>query len=356
MVVHHDRKAKYRVLKHTVAGIFSLLLIVLVTLYLFETNLKDVTLVFNGHVYAARTLETTISGFIEDNNIPFNDEHDYISVELDNELHEDSNEISIKTAIPVTIISDGVIREEMTYLDNVGELLDSLKIPIYEKDKLVNVTMETKLSNELIIEIIRVTKGVFVQTVVLQNYVDLVQNNTMAYNETNILVPGEFGEKKNVYEITYEDGTEVSRELTLEEVTKEPINQLIEYGTIPFKIDPLTGESFKYLVSETFVATAYTLDPAECGGKVPGDPAYGITASGMIADVGIIAVDTSVIPFGTKLYIETLTGDFINYGFAVAGDTGSGIKGNRIDLFMYDKQDALDWGIREVKVYFIYED
>lgn len=356
MVVHHDKKAKYRVIKHTVAGIFSLLLIVLVTLYLFETNLKDVTLEFNGHVYAARTLETTISGFIEDNNIPFNDEHDYISIELDNELQEDSNKISIKTAIPVTIISDGVIKEEMTYLNSVGELLDDLKIPVYEQDILVDVTMETKLTPELSIEIIRVTKGVFVQTILMQNYIEIVENNTMAYNESNIIVPGELGEKKYVYEITYEDGVEVKRELTLEEVTIEPINQVLEYGTIPFKIDPLTGESFKYLISETFVATAYTLDPAECGGKVPGDPAYGITASGMVADVGIIAVDTSVIPFGTKVYIETLTGDFVNYGFAIAGDTGSGIKGNRIDLFMYEKQDALEWGIREVKVYFIYED
>ncbi|MCK5811961.1 MAG: G5 domain-containing protein [Clostridiales bacterium] len=355
MVVHHDKKAKYRVLKHSIAGIFSLLLIVLVTLYLFETNLKDVTLVFNGHVYAARTLETTISGFIEENNIPFNDEHDYISVEIDNELQEDSNKISIKTAIPVTIISDGVTREEMTYLDSVSELLDSLKIPVYEQDILVDVTMETKLIPELSIEIIRVTKGVFVQVVVLQSYVDIVENNTMEYNETNILIQGEFGEKKYVYEITYENKKEVKRELTLEEVTIKPVNQLIEYGTIPFKIDPITGKKFKYLISENFVATAYTLDPDECGGKVPGDPAYGITASGMTADVGVIAVDTSVIPFGTKVYIETLTGEFVNYGFAVAGDTGSGIKGNRIDLFMHDKQDALEWGIREVKVYFIYE-
>ncbi|MBN2853595.1 MAG: G5 domain-containing protein [Clostridia bacterium] len=355
MVKHHDAKSKYRVIKHTIAGIFALLLIMLVTLYIFENNLKNVTLNFNGHVYAARTLETTIAGFMKDNNIPFNDNVDFISVDVNDSLEKEANTIAIKTAVPVTVKWDGNEKEVMTYYETVGQLLDEMKITVYEDDKLLNCSLDTSLSANMTIEIVRVTKGIKIEKTLLQNYIELIENQNMALNETHVLDDGQLGEKTYIYEITYENGVEVNRQLSLEEVTREPVNKKIEIGVIPSKTDPNTGKTFMYLRYETFVATAYTLDPDECGGKAPGDPGYGITASGMKADTGVIAVDKSVIPFGTKVYIETISGAFQNYGFAVAGDTGTGIKGNRIDLFMYDKQDALDWGIRKVRVYFIYE-
>jgi 3D (Asp-Asp-Asp) domain-containing protein len=49
------------------------------------------------------------------------------------------------------------------------------------------------------------------------------------------------------------------------------------------------------------------------------------TASGMKAQHGVVAVDPRVIPLGTRLNVE-------GYGNCIAGDTGSAIKGNRIDL------------------------
>ena len=85
-------------------------------------------------------------------------------------------------------------------------------------------------------------------------------------------------------------------------------------------------------------STAYT---AFCSG------CSGITATGINLrahpDVKVVAVDPDVIPLGTKLYVE-------GYGYAVAGDTGGAINGNRIDIFMADRSDALNWGRRTVKV------
>lgn len=69
----------------------------------------------------------------------------------------------------------------------------------------------------------------------------------------------------------------------------------------------------------------------------------GITATGTIPAVGTIAVDPKVIPMGTKLYVE-------GYGYGVAADTGGAIKGNKIDLFMESRVEALQWGRREVEV------
>lgn len=89
-------------------------------------------------------------------------------------------------------------------------------------------------------------------------------------------------------------------------------------------------------------ATGYTAG-YESTGKKPGDPGYGITATGTHAHYGTVAVDPSVIPLGTKMYIP-------GYGYGVAEDTGGAIKGNRIDLFFDDVDEALHWGRRTVTV------
>jgi len=59
---------------------------------------------------------------------------------------------------------------------------------------------------------------------------------------------------------------------------------------------------------------------------------------------GVVAVDPQVIPMGTKLWVE-------GYGEAIAEDQGSAIKGNRIDLAFDKRNDALDYGIQNVKIY-----
>ena len=82
-------------------------------------------------------------------------------------------------------------------------------------------------------------------------------------------------------------------------------------------------------------STAYTPNDAGCSGR---------TATGAKATKGIAAVDTNVIPFGTKLYIP-------GYGIAVAADRGGAIKGNRIDLCYNTLSEAYSWGRRNVTVY-----
>jgi 3D (Asp-Asp-Asp) domain-containing protein/LysM repeat protein len=85
-------------------------------------------------------------------------------------------------------------------------------------------------------------------------------------------------------------------------------------------------------------ATAYT---ASCEG------CSGITATGINLienpNQKVISVDPSVIPLGSKVYVE-------GYGEAIAGDTGGAIKGNKIDVFIPNKQDAINFGRKQLKV------
>jgi len=68
----------------------------------------------------------------------------------------------------------------------------------------------------------------------------------------------------------------------------------------------------------------------------------GRTATGMPVGQGVVAVDPSVIPLGTRMYVP-------GYGNGVAADVGGGIKVNTIDLWMTPSQCAA-WGRRTVTI------
>lgn len=120
------------------------------------------------------------------------------------------------------------------------------------------------------------------------------------------------------------------------------------YYVISLVFYPSTPEVVQLFNSEAqeFTLTAYT-SGYESTGKRPGDKFYGITFSGVPVEKNVtIAVDPSVIPLGSKVYIEGL-------GYRVAQDTGSAIKGEMIDVYMEKVSTALEFGKQKRKVYVI---
>lgn len=95
-------------------------------------------------------------------------------------------------------------------------------------------------------------------------------------------------------------------------------------------------------------ATAYTATPVENGW-------YGaLDYMGNPLQVGTIAVDPTVIPLGSKVYIEGYSFDGLPVGgmFGTASDIGSAVKGNKIDIFVpTSREKAWKFGIQQVKVY-----
>lgn len=85
-------------------------------------------------------------------------------------------------------------------------------------------------------------------------------------------------------------------------------------------------------------STAYTSNCNGCSGE---------TATGVDLennpDAKVVAVDPDVIPLGSKVWVE-------GYGYAVAADTGGAIDGNKIDVFVPKRSEAVDWGVRTVQV------
>ena len=102
-----------------------------------------------------------------------------------------------------------------------------------------------------------------------------------------------------------------------------------------------SGETYSYTKVLSCSATAYT-----CEGYV------GHTYSGTLARVGALAVDPTVIPLGTKMYVVSNDGQYV-YGYCVAEDIGGGIKGNKIDLYFDTYAECWDFGVRMCTVYIL---
>ncbi|MBA2383376.1 MAG: hypothetical protein H0V68_01750, partial [Actinobacteria bacterium] len=69
----------------------------------------------------------------------------------------------------------------------------------------------------------------------------------------------------------------------------------------------------------------------------------GRTASGLPTGPGIVAVDPSVIPLGTRMTVP-------GYGEAIAADTGGAVIGNTIDLWVATLEEAHRWGRRTITI------
>ncbi len=319
-------------------------------------SIKTVTVrVDGGRPKVITTLDKTVGQVLAHNNIAVG-EHDIVSPPLASRLKENRS-ITIARAFPVdvdlgnervviysagrtvaeSLTSNGIVLGEY---DIVAPSLDS----VVNKGTKINITQVAK-------DMITVEEDIAFRTISFPN-------SSLARGTTSIKTEGKVGKKERYYNVVSHNGEEISRELVGEKIVSQPVNQVVEYGVSYYgtvvsrgNIDRGNSENMAYSSVITCTATAYDLSYASCG-KNPGDRGYGITASGMRAQRGVIAVDPRVIPLGTKLYIES-TDSYPDYGYAIAGDTGGAIKGNRVDLFMDSYSEAIHFGRRKVNVYIL---
>ncbi|WP_404356403.1 LysM peptidoglycan-binding domain-containing protein [Cytobacillus firmus] len=115
-------------------------------------------------------------------------------------------------------------------------------------------------------------------------------------------------------------------------------NQVLKVSASSAKKTAVKSASAKSYKEITVKATAYT---ASCKG------CSGITYTGINLKKNpyakVISVDPKVIPLGSKVYVP-------GYGEAIAGDKGSAVRGNKIDVFISNKQRALQWGSKTVTI------
>jgi 3D (Asp-Asp-Asp) domain-containing protein len=235
-------------------------------------------------------------------------------------------------SVNVVLLADGVEKHIQTEQVSVAEVLARSKIVLGELDR-VTPDLEQRVDDGTTIKVVRVRR----QVVTRQG--NLVPPTKARYDRRVgrpiVLHPGMPGLVSQLVKTYTKDG-EVTQERVLQShVLRQPVAKTIVVGRNNRRLPSRGGPPL------IMVATAYDPGPRSCGKY-----ASGRTAVGVKAGRGVVAVDPSVIPLGTRLYID-------RYGEAVAADVGRAIRGRRIDLGFDTYQEARRFGRRVVRVYIL---
>ena len=298
------------------------------------------------------------------------------------------NQITVRRMQMVTVINRGAQSVIGTYGETTGSLLARMGITPGTGDTL-SCSSETQTYDGMTIELVHTETRIEEEDTTVPYPVNYYEDPELEPDAEIVLVAGQNGLTHVKSEVTYRNGKEVSRTVVQETVQTKPVTQLVIRGvdrTImeqPADPEPAeqaapaassgtasgssssgssssggsrydgsaetsgnvimtsSGESYTYVDVMTCSATAYT-----CEGYV------GHTYSGTLARVGAIAVDPTVIPLGTKMYVVSNDGQYV-YGYCVAEDIGGGIKGNKIDLYFDTYAECWDFGVRMCTVYIL---
>ena len=155
---------------------------------------------------------------------------------------------------------------------------------------------------------------------------EYVEDDSLPRGETRVVSEGQNGIKAVTSKVTYKNGEEISREVIGEDIVTPVKNRVIAKGTADVKVavsksssaaksvSASTGGSsingMQYTKKITMTATAYTTSPSENGG-------YSVSAMGNPLRHGIVAIDPSIVPLGSKVYVEAADGSW-SYGVASA--------------------------------------
>jgi 3D (Asp-Asp-Asp) domain-containing protein len=262
-------------------------------------------------------------------------------------------EIFISRAFPVTILADGNTTALYVRGGTVADVLEKTKIDLNERDIIsLDPSRLLEANDQIVINRVDIRKTVLEEAIPYET--EIREDRRVLENMVTVLDEGVEGKRETTIMGTYVDGRLDEYSTIKEEVVQEPVNEIKLKGNFPVVSDvkPFDFQGVEYdetgrptnalYILDNQVATAYS---ARAGAK---------TASGRFAVVGTVAVDPKVIPYGTHLYIETVTGNYA-YGYAVAADTGIALLDGRVDvdLFFGSYAESVWWGRRMVNIYIL---
>jgi uncharacterized protein YabE (DUF348 family) len=307
---------------------------------------KQVEIKVGSETKKVWTTAKTVKELLADEKIEIG-EHDKVNVGLD-EMVTEKTKVEIAPAFPIKLVDGGNEKDAWSTSTTVADFLKQQGITLAEEDR-VEPNLDSTVKANDVINVVRVEKVTDVVEEPKEFAVVTRKDSNLTKGNEKVVQDGQQGLIEKKYEVVKENGKEVSRKLVSEKTVKESQDKIVNVGTKVLVAQVSRGSSSSAASSsasssssggkEFYVSsTAYT---GNCNG------CSGITATGinLKANPGIkvIAVDPSVIPLGTKVYVE-------GYGYAVAADTGGAIKGNKIDVFFSSKSEAYRWGRKQVKI------
>ncbi|KFI02161.1 ubiquitin-like domain-containing protein [Bacillus spizizenii] len=309
---------------------------------------KPVKLTINGKEKTLWSTAKTVGALLDEQDVDVK-EQDQIDPAIDTDISKDMK-IKIEPAFQVTVNDARKQKKIWTTSTTVADFLKQQKMNIKDEDK-IKPALDAKLTKgKADITITRIEKVTDVVEEKIAFDVKKQEDASLEKGKEKVVQKGKEGKLKKHFEVVKENGKEVSRELVKEETAEQSKDKVIAVGTKQSspKIEQVSasGDS-KTVVSRsnestgkvmTVSSTAYTASCSGCSGHT----ATGVNLKNN-PNAKVIAVDPNVIPLGSKVHVE-------GYGYAIAADTGSAIKGNKIDVFFPEKSSAYRWGNKTVKI------
>ena len=232
----------------------------------------------------------------------------------------------------ITIQHSGEQIKVSTFAKDVKAILKENNIE-YDDDDKISPSLESKLNDYMEIKVIKVDIETKKEYEKVPFKTTIIEDKNLLKGKISVKQDGKHGEKTTTYELTYEDGKLVDNKIIKEEISKAPIDKIVNKGIKEEMVLASRGDTSRGGKHMKVVATAYAGDT--------------ITSTGTIPRWGTIAVDPRVIPYGTKVYIPQFNMTF------TAEDCGGAIKGNKIDIFMNSEKECYNWGRRTVDTYIL---
>lgn len=312
-----------------------------------------------------KTVNTTFAGTVEElietQGVTLSDNL-FSSVNV-NAVVTNNLRVEIISAYDIIINVDGEEKAVQTTEKTVGDVLSEQGITLDEDDE-VSPAAETVLSNDLVIDVLRVEYVTRETEEKIPFTTEKVNSSAMNKGTQQVSQKGVDGVKTITYEDKVVNGVVEASELVSEEVTKEPVKEIIKVGTLVKQTSKKLGNNkiekngkpiselelpSKYSIGENNVPTEYkyTIQGRGAAYCIPG----GITATGRPVKPGYIAVNPKQIPYGTEMWI--VSNDGVVYGYAIAADTGGFVKKGYFtcDLYMNSTEQCYQWGDRGVTIY-----
>ncbi|MCC5893769.1 3D domain-containing protein [Exiguobacterium sp.] len=284
--------------------------------------------------------------------------------------------IRYQPVVAVNVIVEDKAKTMYTMATTVEQVLREAGVDVSERDTVSPALVET------VREGMTITVNTSRDVVQYENRLipfDIVkeEDETLEIGQTAVAQVGIPGLERTRYALTVENGTITNRTETGIETLQTVRPQIIKVGTKPVpeppedqtaeapKTDSPFREEAEIKIEETpraedvldfssakqllVEATAYTNnaeDTITYDGRVLTRSGYDVTETILYEGLRIIAVDPSIIPLGTRVYVE-------GFGMAIALDTGSAIKGNKIDIMMDTKEEAVTFGRKPLTIWVI---
>lgn len=250
--------------------------------------------------------------------------------------------------------------EETTVKLAKGTVADALALAGIETDgtQIVSPISNTVINDDMTVTIKQVTYEEKTEVQKLEFKTIEKETDTLDAGETEVHQKGKNGEKQIIKEIKYIDGEKISEEVIETKTTKEPVDEIVYVGTKEDNSVSASASSGTASSGNTFTdhngATVAFKQVISGSGTAYTAPAGALTATGVAAYHGGVAVNPNIIPYGSKLYITSTDGSVV-YGYATAVDTGGALMDGSaiVDCFYNSYDECVSFGRRNVNVYIL---